>query len=99
MVGRKASIRGIQDDAREIQRFLQILLDIDEIHICLFCSHIFTHAVQEGLKLIATNSLRVTSLSFIEIDNIPNRIEILRVQHSVNRQKTIYDKNSRRLSR
>ena len=39
---------------------------------------------QEGLKLIATNSLRVTSLSFIEIDNIPNRIEILKVQRLVN---------------
>lgn len=50
-----------------------------------FVLTIVTQAVQEGLKLISTNSLRVTSLSFIEIDNIPNRIKILRVQRLVNR--------------
>ena len=62
-----------------------------------FILTIVTHATQEGLKLIATNSLRVTTLSFIEIDNIPNRIEVLRVQRLV-KIIDIYYKNLRRPS-
>jgi len=59
----------------EIQRILQMLLDIDEIHISrLLDSPTVTHA---SLKLIAANSLIVASLSFIEIDDIPNSIEVV----------------------
>jgi hypothetical protein len=43
------------------------------------------HATQEGLKLMRADSLFVASLSFLEIDDMPNSIEVLRVHHSVNR--------------
>ena len=40
---------------------------------------------QEGSKLMATNSLEVASLSFLEIDDLPNGFEVLRDHHSVKR--------------
>lgn len=46
---------------------------------------IVTYATQEGLKLMRADSLFVASLSFLEIDDMPNSIEVLRVHHSVNR--------------
>jgi hypothetical protein len=43
------------------------------------------HTAQEGLKLMATTSLEVATLSFSEIDDLPNGIEVLRDHHSVKR--------------
>ena len=43
----------------------------------------FLHDAQEGSKLMATNSLEVAALSFLEIDDLPNGFEVLRDHHSV----------------
>lgn len=44
-----------------------------------------SHNAQEGSKLRATNSLIVAILSFLEIDDLPNGLEVLRNHHSVKR--------------
>jgi len=38
---------------------------------------------KEGSKLMATNGLEVATLSFLEIDDMPNGFEVLRNHHSV----------------
>ncbi len=38
---------------------------------------------KEGSKLMATNGLEVATLSFLEIDDMPNGFEVLRDHHSV----------------
>jgi hypothetical protein len=58
----------------EVQRFLQMLLDIDEIHISP--TFVFSQS-QERLKLMSV-SCRVATLRFIEVDDIPNGVEVLR---------------------
>lgn len=70
----------------EIQRFLQMLLDNDEIHISLLLdSHNRYACCARKLELMGASSLGIASLSFFEIDDLPNGFEILRVHHSVNR--------------
>ena len=39
----------------------------------------------QGSKLMATNSLLVAILSFLEIDDLPNGFEVLKDHHSVKR--------------
>jgi hypothetical protein len=61
-----------------IQRFLQMLLNINELHF-------FTQCAKEGSKLMAIKSLEVAMLGFLEIDDMPNGFEVLRDHHSVKR--------------
>ena len=58
----------------EIQQFLQMLLNINETHISPLLK---SHNAQEGLKLSAA-SLEVATFSFLEINDMPNGIKVLR---------------------
>ena len=65
-----------------IQRFLQMLLNINEIH--------FSHHAQEGSKLMAANSLGIATLSFFEIDDLPDGFEVLRDHQISEKEKRQY---------